>query len=134
MDRRNRIRLAVYAMIAADAVFLFLLVLAVQNKPTYLPLAAAIYLLVVLISNSLFLRRKVRLAGPPRAEQRREGHSGSFSLYAASVIFFAGTLYGVLLFLHGDLPGKVLPILLVPFSLAVYILRTARRNKVQKPS
>lgn len=134
MDRRNQIRLAVYAMIAVDAVFLFLLILAVQNKPTYLPLAAAIYLLIVLISNSLFLRRKVRLAGRPSAEQGREGHTSGFSLYAASIIFFAGTVYGVFMFIHGDLPGKGLPILLVPFSLGVYILRTARRNRVQKPS
>lgn len=132
MDRHKRIRIAMYTMVAADAVFLFLLILGVQSKPAYLPFAAAIYLLVVLISNSLFIRRKLRLAGPPSAEQNGGKHPNSFSLYAASAIFFAGTLYGLLMFLHGDLPGKVVPVLLVPLSLAIYILRIARRNSVQR--
>ena len=48
-------------------------------------------------------------------------------MYACSAIFFVGTLYGVLMIAQGDLPRMVSPLLLVPLSLAVYCLKTARR-------
>jgi hypothetical protein len=133
MDRRQQIRVAAYEMIAADTVILFLLILLVHSKPAYLALAAAGYLLLVLISNFLFLRRKLRLAGPSNVKRSSEGHSGRFSLYAASVVFFLGTLYGGLMILHGDLPMVILPALIIPLVLAIYMLKTARKTGTHKP-
>jgi hypothetical protein len=133
MDRQKQIARTVYLIVVADVIALFLLLLVVQSHPTYLPLTAATYLVVALAFNFLFLRRKLKLAGPPdAAEQSSQGRIAKFWLYAASVIFFVGTIYGLILCLQGELPAELLPILLIPFSLAVYILRAALRGGVRK--
>lgn len=90
----------------------------------------------VLISNVLFLRRKLRMLGPPTTEEGARvppltAEEGArvprrrFSLYGSAAVFFAGTLYGLLMISQGDLPRPVLPLLLIPLFLAVYCLKVA---------
>jgi len=124
-SQQNR---AVYRIVALDAVIVLFLVVGVLINPRALPLLAPVCFPILLVLNFVLLRRSARKIGPPAAvEERATPHSGRFSIYACSGIFFAGTLYGLLMVIRGDLPRTVLPFLLVPLSVAIYCLRTARR-------
>jgi len=129
--RQNR---AVYTMVALDTVVVLLAVLAVLINPRVLTLLASVCFPTLLVLNYLFLRRKLGRIGPPAAEERSTPYSGRFSIYACSAIFFAGTLYGLLMIMRGDLPRTVLPLLLVPLSVAIYCLRTARGAGTGRPN
>jgi predicted MFS family arabinose efflux permease len=129
VERRQQIRRAVFAMVAVDAVVVLVVVL--LSRLFTVMLLAALCLPALLIFNFLFLRYKLRVVGQAPTEERAAGHSHRFSVYACSAIFFAGTLYGVLMISQGELPRTALPLLLVPLSLAVYCLRRARRAGVR---
>lgn len=126
MERRQEIRRTIYAMIAVDGAAILVFVLALLSRPRDLPLLATICFVTLFLFNFVFLRRKLRNVGPPATEESVT-HSRSVSVYACSVIFFVGTLYGVLMIAGGELPRTILPLLLVPLSLAVYLLKVARR-------
>lgn len=130
MERRRQIRRAVYLMVAMDVVFLFIVIL--LSRLLDLRVLAAICFPTLLVSNFLFLRRKLRMVGQAPTKEGAVTRSHRFSVYACSAIFFVGTLYGVLMISQGELPRTILPLLLVPLSLAVYCLRTARRAGVRK--
>jgi len=130
MERRQQIQRAVYVMAALDVVVLFIVIL--LSRFSDLTVLAAICLPTLLIFNFLFLRRKLRTAVQDPKKEGAVTHSHMFSVYACSTIFFVGTLYGVLMILQGELPRTVLPLLLVPLSLAVYCLKTARRAGARK--
>jgi hypothetical protein len=130
MERRQQIQRAVYGMVAVDAAVILVVVL--LSWLFTLMLLAAVSLPALLIFNFLFLRYKLRVVGQAPTEGRAAGHSHKFSVYACSAIFFVGTLYGVLMISQEELPWTILPLLLVPLSLAVYCLRTARAAGVRK--
>ena len=125
MQRQQQVRRTVIAMMAGDAVFLFVVIFVGQFlDPRVL---AAICVPTLLISNVLFLRRKLRAVGPVFPSDTPAPRAARFPAYACSAIFFLGTLLGVLLISQGALPWPVLPVLIVPFSLAVFFLRGARK-------
>ncbi len=126
MERRQEIQRTVFTAVAVDIAVILIFVVAWLNKPHDLVVFATICFPTLFIFNFLFLRRKLKRVGPPAAEQGTRS-SPRFSVYACSAIFFVGTLYGVLMIAQGDLPRMVSPLLLVPLSLAVYCLKTARR-------
>jgi len=133
MERRREIQRAMYAMTAVDTTLVFLLVVVFLRWPSNRMILAAVCFPALLIFNFIFLRRKLRMVGPPTAEEGARAHAHKFSLYGGSAIFFAGTLYGLLMISQGELPRTVLPLLLIPLSLAVYSLRVARRSAARKP-
>lgn len=87
-------------------------------------------LIELLIFNFLFLRRKL---GKKPSTEETVRHSSRFYVYACAGIFFIGMLYGVLMISQGELPRTILPLLLVPLSLAIYCLIVARRSRTHKP-
>ena len=130
MERRQKIRRAVFAVVAVDTAVL-LVVVFLRHLFAVMWLAA-VCLPAFLIFNFLFLRHKVRVVGQAPTGARATNHSRRFSVYVCSAIFFVGALYGVLMIAEGELPRSILPLLLVPRFLAVYCLRTARKARVRK--
>ena len=133
MERRREIERAMYAMVAADTALLFLFVVVFLRWPTNRMIVVGICFPALLILNFIFLRRKLRMVGPPTAEEGARAHPHKLSLYGCSAIFSTGTLYGLLMISQGELPWTTLPFLLVPLSVAVYCFRVARRNAARKP-
>lgn len=133
MERRKEIQRAMYAMMTVDAALLFLLAAISLRRPSSFMVLAVIYLPTVLISNFFFLRRKLKVVGPPTAGEDAKARPNRFSLYGCSAIFFTGTLYGVLMISQGELPRTILPLLLLPLSLAVYCLRGALQSATRTP-
>ncbi len=133
MERRQEIQRAVYVMVAADAAVLSLLLVAVLYRPLDLMPFVAVCFTALLISNFLFLRNKLRKVGSPTTEEAgAQPRSRRFSVYACSAIFFIGTLRGALMISQGELPRAILPLLLVPLSIAVYCLKTALRTGARR--
>lgn len=130
MGRHQQIQRAVFATVAVDVAVVLIVVL--LSRSFNLMLLVAVCLPALLIFNFLFLRYKLRLVGQAPTEGRAAGRSHKFSLYACSAIFFVGTFCGVLMISQGELPRMILPLLLVPLSLAVLCLRTARRSGMRK--
>jgi hypothetical protein len=129
METRREILRAMYLMVALD--FAFLLIIVLLSRSLDLIMLGAICLPTLLIFNFLFLRRKLRMTNRPDTE-RVEAHSHKFSVYACSAVLFAGTVYGLITIVRGELPGAILPVLLVPLSLAVYCFRAGRSAGVRK--
>lgn len=128
MNGRKQIRRSVYSIVLVDFVALCLVIVLIAAHPAYLAFAVVAYAVVMVGGNFLFLRRKFKHAETPYPGiERGKQRPRRFSLYATSAVFLAGALYGLVLFLNGDVPIKLLPILLIPLSLAIYILRTARQ-------
>jgi len=127
MDRERKVARAVYIMVAADAVLVFLLVLVIAPVPAYLERAGAIFLPTVLIANYLFLRHSLRQVGPPETRRRSTDWAQRFWLYVGSGIFLVGALCGLLTILSRDLPKSLLPALLIPLLIALYGLKMARK-------
>ena len=130
MEKRRRIQGTVYVMVATDVVFVLIIVL--LSRFLNIVALAMVCLPALLIFNFLFLRRKFKMVSQAPVGGGALPHSRAFSVYACSAIFFVGTLYGVLMILQGVLPRTILPLLLVPLSLAVYCFRTARRTGAPK--
>jgi hypothetical protein len=133
MERHKEIQRAVYAMVAVNTALLFLLVAVFLRASSHLMIVIAVCFPALVIFNFLFLRRKLRRIGPPAEEECGVAHSGRFSTYACSAIFFAGTLGGLRMITQGELPWTTLPFLVFPLSLAIYCLKVARRNSTRKP-
>jgi hypothetical protein len=124
VEEQNKIRFEMFKLVALDVVLL--LIFAASFLPTHLKLMATTYLPTVLIVNVVLLRRSRKTLGTPMVSAGTVTRSGRRSLYVCSGIFFAGTLYGLLTISQGELPRMVLPLLLIPLSLAVYCLKMAR--------
>lgn len=133
MERRQEIQRAVYTVVAVDAAVLFVSAIAFLARPHLPVVLAAVCFLSILIFNFLFLRRRLRKAGPPVAEESVANQQRLF-LYLGSVIFIVGPLYGAMLVVQGELPRFIFPAFLVPLSVAVYCLKTARKIGTRKPS
>jgi hypothetical protein len=118
-------------MVAVD--FLFVLGLAGLSRMLGSTLLLACGLPALLSFNYLFLRRKPKIPVMELRPEEPAPRQPAFSLYACSAIFFVGTLIGLVRFAEGELPWELLPLLLVPLSLAIYLLRVARRAGVRKP-
>jgi len=133
MDRREAIQRTIYTIVAVDAVLLCAFVSLYLYPPTHSVLLLALFMPTSLIFNFLFLRRKLRALGPPTTEDAAKARRNKFSLYRGSAIYFAGTLYGLLMFAQRQLPLTLLPVLLIPLSLAIYFFRAARRRSALTP-
>ena len=119
-------------MVAVDVTVAGLFVVIVRSKPLNIMLLAFVCLATLFIFNVLFLRRAHRKIGPPAAEDSPKLRSRSFFVYVCAAIYFLGTLYGVLMISEGELPRTMWPLLLIPLSLAIFCLKTARRIGPQK--
>jgi hypothetical protein len=127
MDRGTAIRQTIYKIVAVDAVLLCAFVSLYLYPPTHSVLLLALFMPTSLIFNFLFLRHKLRAIGPSTKEEAAKARGNKTSLYRGSAIYFAGTLYGLLMFAQRQLPLTLLPALLIPLSLAIYFFRAARR-------
>jgi hypothetical protein len=132
IERHHRVQRALYTMLAADVVVVGAFTVAALTRPNAVTVLAPGCFAVLLLSNFLFLRRKLRMVGQTQPKEGTVNHSNRFSLYACSAIFFVGTLYGLLMIWHGQLPRETLPLLLVPLSLAVYCLKIALKPRTRK--
>jgi len=134
VERRQQIGRVVYTMAAVDTAVVFLVVALALVRPWDITLLAAVCFPSLLLVNFLFLRGKLSEIGPPATEEQTVPRSRRFCIYACAAVFFAGTLYGLLMVMQGEIPRTVLPLLLIPLSLAIYSLKTARRVGTRKPS
>lgn len=128
MERSREIKRTLYKLIVTDVSLIALFIMIASTiRSSDVTVLAPVCFAVLLFSNFLFLRRNLRTIGGSAAEEGAMSRSQRFSTYVCSIVFFVGTLYGVLMIWQGDLPRAILPVLLVPLSLAIYCLRTARR-------
>jgi hypothetical protein len=128
LERSRQIERAPYKLVATDVALIALfIVVASTIKSSDVALVSPVCFMVLSFSNFLFLRRNLGTIGGTAAEEGAMSRSQRFSTYLCSIVFFVGTLYGVLMISQGNLPRAMLPVLLVPLSLAIYCLRTARR-------
>ena len=127
VERHETFRRVVYLMILADCAVLLIFVVVFLRIPSSLSTLMIIFPLI-LVSNFIFLRWKLRLIGLPATRSEGVSSRPNVSLYGCSAIFFIGTFYGLLMILQGALPRIVLPLLLFPLWIAVYCLRVARRT------
>jgi uncharacterized membrane protein YfcA len=130
MERRQELQGTVYLLVAVDAVLVLIAVL--LSRFVSLTVLAPVGFAILLTLDYLFLRRSLKKVDPRTAEDSTRPRSRRFYGYACSAIFFIGTLYGVLMISEGELPRRILPLLLVPLMLAVYCLITARRAGARK--
>jgi hypothetical protein len=121
-------------LVASNTAVVLLFAVLALLSPQNINLLAAICFPALLTINLLFLRRRLRRIGAPDEEEQAVARSGQFSTYACSAIFFAGTLGGLLMIMQGELPRTVLPLLLIPLSVAIYCLRIARGSGTRRPS
>src|SRR5579864_7909462 len=125
-------KLALYAVLVGDVVGVSILLL--LSRFFDLRVLGAIGFPALLVSNFLFLRRRRKAIGTAPLEEAPLGRSRFFSAYACAAIFFFGTLYGILGISEGKLPRAVAPLLLIPLSMALYSVKTARRLRARKQS
>jgi hypothetical protein len=118
------------AMLAWDA--LFVVALAMLSRLLASTLLLACGLPVLLTPNYLLVRRRPGLRRPPVGQDEPGARHNPFCLYVGSALFVGGALYGLALFCTGGLPWVLLPVLLAPLSLALYLLRAARRDGGRK--
>ena len=125
----NRI---VLTMVLADVLLLVALV------GSYALLKSSLLLMwglpLLLGSNCLYLRRKLRKLPPDTGLRQAAPPGGALSLYVTSAVFFGGAAYGIGLFSAGELPLALLPVLVVPFGFGLYLLRQAKKVRTQPPA
>ena len=85
-----------------------------------------LYLMTVLITNLILLRRD-RSRAAKSAEKSQSKHKGY--LYLTSAVYLAGFVYGSVMILTGEVPRATVPLLLIPLLMCVYSFRVARRPK-----
>jgi hypothetical protein len=127
MSEQPEIRRALYSMTAIDVAALFVLVLV--SRFVAVTLLSAVCVPFLLILNFLFIRNKLRAARQDSPGERMASHSNNFYVYACSVIFFLGTIYGLSMILQGEIPRAILPLLLIPLSFAIYCLRMGLKSR-----
>lgn len=88
---------------------------------------AIIYIPVLLIFHVMLLRHRLSAIAYPSTGKDTALRFRKRSLSLGSFIYFAGTLYGLFMVLIGALPWVILPVLLVPLSVAIYCLRAASK-------
>lgn len=120
-------------LLVGDVVLVLLFAVIAPNRSRDLVLLSAVCFPTLLISNILFLQRRLKLGGPHREEGGTMPGKRKLNAYICSGVFFVGTLYGVLMIFQGELPWKIAPVLLVPLSLAIYCLKFARSGAGPKP-
>jgi hypothetical protein len=87
---------------------------------------------LLLIFNFLFIRNKLKAARQDSPEGHTANHANNLYVYACSVIFFLGTIYGSSMMLQGEMPRATLLLLLVPLSFAIYCLRAGLKSRARK--
>ena len=125
MDKHQQTKRIVYLMVAVDLLVVLGLVIVSRLLTSNLVLGCG--LPTALAFNYVLLRRKRKIARSVPRPHEPTLRRNVFYLYAGSAIYIACPLFGLALFWVGDLPWKLLPLLLIPLSLGFYYLRAARR-------
>jgi len=132
MDRRRKIRRAIFTMLAAD-VFLVLIFAAFTSEGSrYTSTVTVICFATLVGSNLLFLYRRLKALGPADPRDRAGSESDRFWAYAGSALFFIGSLYGVIMVSQGVLSWATLLALPIPLSVAVVFFRIGRNAASRK--
>lgn len=133
MKRRQGDRRAVYAIAAANSIVVLILATLLLKKPEDARVLAPACFVTLLLANFLYLRVKMGTVDRSSIKESSMKLSHAFSSYALSIVFFVGTLYGAIMICQGQLPRAILPLLLVPLSVAILCLRTACRVPPSRP-
>ena len=127
MERRQKARRAVYAIAVSNSIAVFILAALLLKKPEDARVLAPAGFMTLLLANFFFLRRKMITVDRNSIKESSMNLPRALSSYALSIVFFVGTLYGVIMICQRELPFVTLPLLVVPLSMAIFCLRTARR-------
>jgi len=115
----------IYTLVAINSAVMFI------AAALFVAFGRLVFLLVcfpVLLTFNVICIRRMQRSIPIPYQTESTARSRRRWLQAASTFFVVCALYGLLLFLSGQLPLKVLPVLAVPLFMAIVFLKESRRG------